>query len=967
MQTLYIISHTHWDREWYKTFQQFRLKLVHLVDNLLTILDSDPTYLHFMLDGQTIVLEDYLQMRMANFPRLLDYIRTGRVLIGPWYILPDEFLVSPEATVRNLLIGRQICNLFGQRMMVGYIPDPFGHISQMPQILEGFGIDTACLWRGVPDGSPTLVKWQAPDGSEVLLAHLYNGYGNIANWPAADEEQSMHALDAAADTLEPHNPTPHYLMMRGTDHLEPRPELPGHIRHYNAHNSTGRTALHSTLPAYLEAVKTTIEQDALTLIRLKGELRDPHKAHMLPAVLSARMWIKQRNHYAQTLMERWVEPFCTWAELVHRGSDAFTPNRQVETSGRIVDPGSIIHQAWKLLLNNHPHDSICGCSIDATHNDMVTRFDQVEQVGEELAEQSLKVLTDYANTNPPDGVEPIAALVVFNAAPYPKTDRVMAFVDLPDSCEGLRLIDSQGEILPASWERLDREQVESNTYTLEELYGLFEQAAAEGHNHKQLINAGLGIDQGMPCIDAVFSETLQPDEEALAKAFELIMPMLSEVAAGTKFRVRVFNSPYAVIHFMAKEVPAFGYATYWVEASKDVANARLELLEPVDELASDARVIENEFFRVGVEDEQGTLFLLDKRNGHLYHGLNQYIDVGDRGDEYNFTPPEHDTVVVPQILSCEVVSNQVSQTLSLDLVLNLPVSLADERDQRSSETTECGVQVFACLKQGLPALDFQVLFSNFAQDHRLEVRFPTDLFVDSARYDGHFDVVSRPIDLPATDASWRELPRPEVPQRAFTDVSTDGRGLMLANVGLPEVATLRDEQGNAVIALTLLRSVGWLSRDDLWNRQGHAGPPIATPDAQEQDDYTFNYRIIPHDGIWLEAAPLAHTFQTELEARATTCHSGTLEAVTRFVAVEPAAFLVTTIKEAENEAGWILRGVNLSNETIQLQARPLVPALGAALVTLDERFIEDIPLVDGQVCIPAGPHKIVTLFFRTAD
>ena len=102
MQTLHIISHTHWDREWYKTFQQFRLKLVHLVDNLLTILDSDPTYLHFMLDGQTIVLEDYLQMRMANFPRLLDYIRTGRVLIGPWYILPDEFLVSGESIIRNL-------------------------------------------------------------------------------------------------------------------------------------------------------------------------------------------------------------------------------------------------------------------------------------------------------------------------------------------------------------------------------------------------------------------------------------------------------------------------------------------------------------------------------------------------------------------------------------------------------------------------------------------------------------------------------------------------------------------------------------------------------------------------------------------------------------------------------------------------------------------------------------------------
>ena len=190
MQTLHVISHTHWDREWYKTFQQFRLQLVHLVDNLLTILDTDPEYKFYMLDGQTIVLEDYLQMRMANFPKLREYIQNGRVLIGPWYILPDEFLVSPEATIRNLLIGRQICGLFDNRMMVGYIPDPFGHISQMPQILNGFHIDTACLWRGVREGSPTLLRWQAPDGSEVLLAHLYNGYGNVADWPKNDLDES---------------------------------------------------------------------------------------------------------------------------------------------------------------------------------------------------------------------------------------------------------------------------------------------------------------------------------------------------------------------------------------------------------------------------------------------------------------------------------------------------------------------------------------------------------------------------------------------------------------------------------------------------------------------------------------------------------------------------------------------------------------------------------------------------------
>ena len=111
MKHLHIISHTHWDREWYRTFQQFRLQLVHLIDNLMVTLDNDPDYLHYMLDGQTIVLEDYLRVRMENFATLQKYVQENRILIGPWYILPDEFLVSPESTVRNLLVGKQICEL----------------------------------------------------------------------------------------------------------------------------------------------------------------------------------------------------------------------------------------------------------------------------------------------------------------------------------------------------------------------------------------------------------------------------------------------------------------------------------------------------------------------------------------------------------------------------------------------------------------------------------------------------------------------------------------------------------------------------------------------------------------------------------------------------------------------------------------------------------------------------------------
>ena len=188
MRTLHLISHTHWDREWYLTFQQFRLKLVHLIDNLLDLLDSDADFKYFMLDGQTIVLDDYLLMRPERADDLRRHIRKGRLLIGPWYILPDEFLVSPEATIRNLLEGERTCRRFGAKMMSGYLPDPFGHIGQMPQILRGFGIESACLWRGLSD-EPCEFWWQASDGSSVLMAYLRESYSNAALLPAAEPKR----------------------------------------------------------------------------------------------------------------------------------------------------------------------------------------------------------------------------------------------------------------------------------------------------------------------------------------------------------------------------------------------------------------------------------------------------------------------------------------------------------------------------------------------------------------------------------------------------------------------------------------------------------------------------------------------------------------------------------------------------------------------------------------------------------
>ena len=180
-----IVPHTHWDREWYKSYQDFRLALVELIDTLIPLLERDASYPHFMLDGQMAVVDDYLEVRPEAEERLRALAAAGRVSMGPWYILMDEFLASGETIVRNLQMGiAPRRRLRRRRWNVGYLPDMFGHIAQMPQILRLAGFRDAVVWRGVPSQvTKNAFVWEAPDGSSVRAEYLPVGYGNGAALP----------------------------------------------------------------------------------------------------------------------------------------------------------------------------------------------------------------------------------------------------------------------------------------------------------------------------------------------------------------------------------------------------------------------------------------------------------------------------------------------------------------------------------------------------------------------------------------------------------------------------------------------------------------------------------------------------------------------------------------------------------------------------------------------------------------
>ena len=173
-----LIPHTHWDREWYLPQEVFRQRLVRLLDRLQDLLEADPSYQSFHLDGQTIPLLDYEQIR-GRSERLRRLIREGRIRIGPWYVLPDEFLVGGEALIRNLERGFLVAAEFGaEPVRLGYLPDMFGHVAHAPQLLRGFGLERAVVWRGVtPDVSGQTFVWESPDGSRVDTVFLPIGYG----------------------------------------------------------------------------------------------------------------------------------------------------------------------------------------------------------------------------------------------------------------------------------------------------------------------------------------------------------------------------------------------------------------------------------------------------------------------------------------------------------------------------------------------------------------------------------------------------------------------------------------------------------------------------------------------------------------------------------------------------------------------------------------------------------------------
>ncbi len=409
-----LVSHTHWDRAWYLPYQTYRLALVRLIDQLLDLFGNPNRFPNFMLDGQMLPILDYLENRPEKRQELIKLVESGRLTIGPWFCLADEYLVSPEALVRNLLYGIQLGDQYGGAARIGYVPDSFGHINQLPQILQGFGIDSALFWRGMGDEAKSLGDeffWLAPEGTAVLAVHLRKGYFNVSNLgypnrfgvpdPAAfDLDRAVNQLVDTAKDLLSTSKSGAVLLMNGFDHAPVQLNLPEIIQEANFSQEAIHFE-HSSILEFLERVRKRQSED---LPEYRGEFNRSRYAFGLQGVYSSRMYLQQANHHAQLSLEQFAEPLSSWSWLTGHPY-----------------PTEFLHLAWTKLLQNHPHDDICGCSTDPVHQENMVRFQQVRQITDPLVEAGMHAL---ANRIQPDDTNQVR-FFLYNPLPFPRTETLV--------------------------------------------------------------------------------------------------------------------------------------------------------------------------------------------------------------------------------------------------------------------------------------------------------------------------------------------------------------------------------------------------------------------------------------------------------------------------------------------------------------------------------------------------------------
>lgn len=402
MKNVHIVPHMHWDREWYFSTEESRILLVNNMEEIMEMLENNPDYPYYVLDGQTSILEDYFAVKPENKERLKKLVQEGRLIIGPWYTQTDEMVVGGESVVRNLLYGIKDSEEYGDYMRIGYLPDSFGQSAQMPMILNGFDITYSIFWRGTSERhgtDKTEFYWKTDDGSKVLVQLFPLGYA-IGKYLPEDKEALQKRIDKYFTVLDRGATTDNIILPNGHDQMPIQKDIFMIMEKLRKLYPDRKFFLSKYESVFAELEKQN------NLPTLQGEFLDGKYMRVHRSIYSTRMDIKAANTRIENKITNLLEPLASLAYSLgfeyHHG---------------------LIELIWKEIMKNHAHDSIGCCCSDKVHREISNRFFLAEEKVDQLINFYKRKIVDSMDTQ-----EQYDRLTAFNLLPYKRTEVVTTSV-----------------------------------------------------------------------------------------------------------------------------------------------------------------------------------------------------------------------------------------------------------------------------------------------------------------------------------------------------------------------------------------------------------------------------------------------------------------------------------------------------------------------------------------------------------
>ena len=902
----HFISNTHWDREWRYSAQRTRHMLVYLLDMLFDIFEKEPDFKSFHLDSQTLPIQDYLEAKPERADLVRKFVSEGRLLIGPWFCLPDEFCVAGESLVRNLLLGHRIARRFGAVSKTGYSPFSWGQVSQMPQLYQGFGIDVVSFYRGINTvvAPQSEFYWEAPDGTRVIGSRLacrprYNVWYVIQRpvyWNMDDENERHlswkagrapfrlvdiegahidyqyahppfeyhheHIAERAAQALREQDgewTQPHRFWSAGHDSSCPDIREARMIADCDRALGDSVHVFHSTVAAWQDGLR---ENQSPEWPVLRGEMHysstPGSPSGLYGWIISSRTYIKQDNFRTERAIMNYAEPLAVFASLLGASY-----------------PQEFVDLAYNWLLQNHGHDSIGACARDIVHDDMLYRSRQSREISACVFERALMDVAGAIDLSAWSAED--MALVAYNPASFKRTEILHALIDAPQDwgSVAIEVVDEHDKPVPC-------------------------QIGESGPFMSGILQSPNDVANTMPAV---------------------------------RYDVRV----------LLDDVPGMGYRTFRVRP------VCARTFRRPQSMLTGSQTMNNEYLTVTI-NANGTLDVLDKRTGRTYRGLGYFRDSGEVGHPWEHYAPANDQVFTTLNERAEVTllrDGELEAVFRVRLNWALPEARTPDDKGRSAVVKPYPIVNTITLRKGEPWVEIVTEIDNVVEDHYLQVAFPSGIAADTVMAQGQFDVVPRAIAMP-DPSGFIEPPQAELPMNSFVDISDGQAGLALLNEGLK--AYQAGDDADHTLSLTLLRCY-----------------PLRLCVTSEMIDYshiekgsqclgahTFRYAVMPHAGDWAKGGVWRASERFNLGFRAAqigpTAH-GTQLMTQSFLEIKPDTLHISAVKRSESGEGWVVRLFNPFDETIHAAVR-LNGGYGGPGVTQSP-----VERLKAELALPSGSFK----------